>query len=339
MHPLPAALLVACCLLPAARRLQGQGRPRPVPTPRLLATHRRTSWSSAIFTTAYAAMDLAELPRRRARARYGFLLQPETVDDLDLPDSVLSRATSWRSPAGCSRRAQRRRRGPDRHRVPADASRRARWLAVGPDDDPYFGDVAGAMVRTYSVLLIFDLGGDERYEVSGLQLFYVVPDTVVVDGVRVPDYRLLGQLDLTGAAQGRRQPRAGATSRRCGCDIFRRDTMTRRWHLLLLAAASRPAARRHRLQRQGRPCARRCREYVLPFPDTPDQVMANFKTVLHATGPRVYRDEVLADEYDVRPAARDGGGIRPAGQHLRPRRGAGHHRRRCSPASRTTPAG
>jgi hypothetical protein len=71
-------------------------------------------------------------------------------------------------------------------------------LTVEPDD-ALFGGVAGAKVRTYSVLLTFDLGGDSRYEVSGLQLFYVVPDTVVVDGVRVPDYRLLGQLDLTGA--------------------------------------------------------------------------------------------------------------------------------------------
>lgn len=38
-------------------------------------------------------------------------------------------------------------------------------------------------------------------------------------------------------------------------------------------------------------------EYALPFPDTPDQVVANFRTVLTDLDVVAYRDEVLADEY------------------------------------------
>ncbi len=39
-------------------------------------------------------------------------------------------------------------------------------------------------------------------------------------------------------------------------------------------------------------------ENTLPFPDTPEQIMANFKTAYERMDINVYRDEVLADAYD-----------------------------------------
>lgn len=39
-------------------------------------------------------------------------------------------------------------------------------------------------------------------------------------------------------------------------------------------------------------------EYALPFPDTPEQLMANFRTALTERDLAAYRDEVLADEYE-----------------------------------------
>lgn len=39
-------------------------------------------------------------------------------------------------------------------------------------------------------------------------------------------------------------------------------------------------------------------EYTLPFPDTPQQLMANFRTALTELDLAAYRDEVLAGEYE-----------------------------------------
>ena len=47
------------------------------------------------------------------------------------------------------------------------------WLPV-PEADPYFGDVPGALVRNYNMLIYFNMQGDFRYEVQGEQIFFVV---------------------------------------------------------------------------------------------------------------------------------------------------------------------
>jgi hypothetical protein len=63
------------------------------------------------------------------------------------------------------------------------------WSAV-PDDDPLFGDVAGAMLRSYDVFISFKISGVAlTYEVKGLATFYVLATD---DG-----YQLLGILDQT----------------------------------------------------------------------------------------------------------------------------------------------
>jgi hypothetical protein len=151
----------------------------------------------ANFKTAYDAMDLASYRDDVLAAGYRFLLQAETVEEYGLPDSTLSRADEV-AVAGAMFTGQANNDGQILSAVEIQAFQpQGAWMSV-PPDDPNFGDVTGAKVRTYSVLVNFSLQGDTRYEVSGLQLIYVVPDTVTTDGTPIIRFRLLGQLDLTG---------------------------------------------------------------------------------------------------------------------------------------------
>jgi hypothetical protein len=74
--------------------------------------------------------------------------------------------------------------------------------------------------------------------------------------------------------------------------------MPRRWNLLLLAAAFTGllfAATGCKDKDDPEPVP--VPQYVLPFPDTPDQLMANFKTAYTDMDLDVYRDEVLRPDY------------------------------------------
>jgi len=148
------------------------------------------------FETAYAGMDLAVYRDEVLAETYDFVLTAETVEEFALPDNVFDRDEELAI-------AQRMFSGQlnSDGRVLWDIqiqvlAPEGTWLPV-PVVDPYFGSVPGALFRNYHLLFYFNMQGDFRYAVMGNQLFYVVPDTVMHEGVMTPRFRLRGQLDQT----------------------------------------------------------------------------------------------------------------------------------------------
>ena len=151
------------------------------------------------FETAYAGMDLAVYRDEVLAETYDFVLTAETVEEFELPDNVFDRDEEL-AIAQKMFSDQPNQNGVVVSNIQIQSLQpQGAWLAV-PDTDPYFGNQPGVLLRSYDILCYFNAqGGDFRYEVRGNQLFYVVPDTVMHEGVMTPRYRLRGQLDQTGA--------------------------------------------------------------------------------------------------------------------------------------------
>jgi hypothetical protein len=154
----------------------------------------------ANFKTAYGDMDLAVYRDEVLADTYDFVLQDATVEEFGLPDNLFDRADELRI-TGKMFAGQPNDLGSVISSIDIQSLEpRGAWLAV-PETDAYFGD-AGTLVRNYNVLIYFNMQGDFRYEISGDELFYVSPDTVMHDGAMTPCYRLRGQLDQTSVNKG-----------------------------------------------------------------------------------------------------------------------------------------
>jgi hypothetical protein len=151
----------------------------------------------ADFRAAYAARDLAAYRDGVLAPAYRFPVQAVTVELLSLPDSTLLFADEV-AIAEAMFGGQPNLDGEVLTGITIDTLQpQGGWNPVAAGD-PYFGGVAGAQVRTYTLQFTFELQNEGRYDVSGPQLFYVVPETLLSDGEPVVRYRLLGQVDLTG---------------------------------------------------------------------------------------------------------------------------------------------
>jgi hypothetical protein len=149
----------------------------------------------ANFKTAYAGMDLVPYRDEVLNPDYAFILQDATREEFGLPDNIFDHADEIRI-AGKMFSGQPNSLGQVFSAIEVQSLHpQGAWLAVA-EDDPYFGGV-GALVCDFNVLIYFNVRGDFRYEIRGDQLFYVVADTVLHDGVMTPRFSLRGQLDQT----------------------------------------------------------------------------------------------------------------------------------------------
>lgn len=141
----------------------------------------------AALVTSYGARNLAHYRDDLLAPAYGWVLEPQTIDDLDLPYEVLTRAQEAAIATAMFGGGPN---GDGRALTAVEVltfQPQGAWQAVA-DDDPYFGHVAGAFMRSYEVALLFSLGDDQCYDVQGSQLIYVTGDFC----------HLLGQVDFTG---------------------------------------------------------------------------------------------------------------------------------------------
>lgn len=190
------ALLFACCLVLPLAACNDKDDPTG-PEPPVTVEPRTPDGLMADFSAAYAARDLAAYRDGVLAPAYRFPMQAATVDEFSLPDSTLLFAHEV-AIVEAMFSGQPGSEGEVLTGITIDTLQpQGGWLPVS-DDDPYFGGVAGAQVRTYSLLFFFELTQDNRYEVGGLQMFYTVPETLLSDGEPVVRHRLLGQIDLTG---------------------------------------------------------------------------------------------------------------------------------------------
>jgi len=147
------------------------------------------------FKNVYGGMDLVNYRDVILNPNYTFVLQDATVEQFGLPDNLFEYEDEVRI-VDKMFSGQANSLGQVVAAIEIQSLQpQGAWLPV-PDNDAYFGGV-GALVRNYNTLIYFNISGDFRYEVRGDQLFYVVADTVMHDGVRTPHYTLLGQLDQT----------------------------------------------------------------------------------------------------------------------------------------------
>lgn len=189
-------LLIACCLVLPLAACNDKDDPTG-PEPPITVEPRTPDGLIADFRAAYAARDLAAYRDGVLAPAYRFPVQAATVEELSLPDSTLLFADDV-AIAEAMFTGQPNLDGEVLTGITIDTLQpQGGWIPV-PAGDPYFGGVAGAQVRTYTLLFYFELQNDGRYEVSGLQFFYVVPETLMSDGRPVVRHRLLGQIDLTG---------------------------------------------------------------------------------------------------------------------------------------------
>jgi hypothetical protein len=178
--------------------IQQTGLPFPDTPDRLVAN----------FKTAYANMDLNAYRDEVLADAYDFVLLPETVMAFGLPDGTFDHtdelAIAAKMFSGHPNEAGR---------VVSEVEIRvfqpqSDWLPVA-ETDSTFGGIPGALVRNYDVLIYFDMEGEFRHEVQGMQIFCVVADTVMHEGAPTPRYRLRGQIDLTTV--GREKPAEDAS--------------------------------------------------------------------------------------------------------------------------------
>lgn len=141
------------------------------------------------LVTSYQSTNLAFYRDDLLAPEYAWVLHPQTIDDLDLPYETLTRAQEAAIATAMFGGEPNVDGGVLGAIEVLTFQPQGAWQAVA-DDDPYFGDVAGAIMRSYEVALVFHLSGDLRYDVRGLQLLYVTGDFC----------HLLGQVDFTGDA-------------------------------------------------------------------------------------------------------------------------------------------
>ncbi len=145
----------------------------------------------AAFKTLYANQDLAAYRDDLLAPGYTFVLKPQAVIDHELPDDVLGYAQEVATTTAMFS-GQPNALGEVLASIEFEAfTPQGGWLEVEPSD-PNFGDVPGALVRTYAITMYFNITGEQRYEVRGSQLIYVTGDFC----------HLLGQVDLTGDGKG-----------------------------------------------------------------------------------------------------------------------------------------
>ena len=141
-----------------AERRRSTGLPFPDTPDQLMAN----------FQTALTSMDLAayrdEVLADRVRAS---CCRAATVEEFGLPDGVFDRVEELAIVAeDVHRPAQRGRPGARRPSRSSPCSRKAPGCRC-PAPDLYFGDIPGALVRNYNLLIYFNLQGEFRYEVRG----------------------------------------------------------------------------------------------------------------------------------------------------------------------------
>jgi len=145
----------------------------------------------AAFVARYEGQDVAAYCGDLLAPEYRFILRPQTVIEFELPREAFTRDDEA-AIATAMFRQEANSRGEVLSTIEfVEFMPQGQWQPVAAED-PYFGDVAGAVVRTYAVTLFVNVVGDQRYEISGSQLIYVTGDS----------QHLLGQLDLTGDGKG-----------------------------------------------------------------------------------------------------------------------------------------
>jgi hypothetical protein len=154
------------------------------------------------FKTAYGGMDLEAYRDDVLSDQYTFVLQPETVEEFALADSLFDRddelAIAETMFSGQPNAWDRVLTSIEMLELqPLSA-----WEAV-PANDPYFGSLPETQRRRFSLIFYFAIQGDFRYEVLGAQVFYVECDSVLHRGVMTPRYRLRGQIDQTVLRPGK----------------------------------------------------------------------------------------------------------------------------------------
>ncbi len=182
-------LLAACCLVLPLAGCNDQDDPSgpEVPGP----CFETPDALVAAFLVLYTGQDLATYRDNLLAPDYLFVLQPQTVVDFELPDDVFTFADEA-AIAAAMFSGQLNARGEVLDSIEVqEFTPQGTWLDVEATD-PNFGDVPGARVRTYAITMVFNIVGEQRYEVSGLQLIYVTGDNC----------HLLGQVDLTGDGKG-----------------------------------------------------------------------------------------------------------------------------------------
>jgi len=167
--------------------------PEPTPPPPGATTPDKVI---ANFKAVYFGMDLASYRDFVLDDEYTFVLQPATVEEFGLADSTLDRAEELAV-------TERMFSGLADHLGQVITSIELQSLQPQgawqrPEaDDPYFGDVPGTLVRLYEITANVYIQGDFHYEMNGEQIFVVVADTFLVEGVPTPFYHLRGQIDRT----------------------------------------------------------------------------------------------------------------------------------------------
>jgi hypothetical protein len=188
-------VLLAGVLLLAAAGCKDKDDPAPIDVPQdVLPFPDTPDQLMANFETAYAGMDLDVYRDEVLAEAYDFVLTPETVEHFGLPDGIFDLADELAITAKMFA-GQPNEAG----RVVSDIEvqvlqPQGAWLPV-PETDPNFSGIPDALVRTYNMLIYFNMHGQFRYEVQGSQIFCVAPDTVLHEGALTPRYRLRGQVD------------------------------------------------------------------------------------------------------------------------------------------------
>ncbi len=183
------ALLVACCLLLPAAACKDKDDPAEPEAPD--ACFETADAVVAAFAAVYVDQNLAAYRDDLLAPGFTFVLTPQAVIDHELPDDVLDYAAEVATTTAMFS-GRPNALGEVLASIEVEEfTAQGGWLEVQPSD-PNFGDVPGALVRTYAITMFFNITGEQRYEVSGLQLIYVTGDFC----------HLLGQVDLTGDGKG-----------------------------------------------------------------------------------------------------------------------------------------